>query len=78
MVRRIIPVNKVDEDADSVTYEWGHPTIDRRTRIVKATDEVEPADGTTEDEALFLLDWINRVRAINNMRDYPSEAPIYR
>ncbi|WP_106848868.1 hypothetical protein [Blastococcus sp. Marseille-P5729] len=78
MVRRIIPVNKVAEDADSVTYEWGHPTVNRKARIVKSTDQIEPAEGTTEDEAQYLLNWINRVRVLNNMSDYPSEAPIYR
>lgn len=77
MVRRIIPLNKIYEDAESVTYEWGHPTIDRCARIVKVTSQVEPMEGTTHDEALVVLNYLTSVRLLNAMEGWPSEAPIY-
>lgn len=75
MVRQIIPVRKTAEDDEKVTYTWGHPGDEKITTIIKATREVEPGENTTTDQSLFLLDWLQRVRQLNEMAGWPDEAP---
>lgn len=75
MVRQIMPVNKTAEDDETVTYTWNHSWDEKVTRIVKATHEVIPGENTTLDQSLFLYDWLQRVRELNEMTDWPDSAP---
>lgn len=77
MVGRIIPVNRVAEDDESVTYAWGFPEINRSARLMKRSTTVEPGPDTTLDEAVFIRDWVHQVRQLNEMAGYPAEAPLY-
>lgn len=75
MVRQIIPVKKTAENDETVTYTWGHPGDEKLTHINKKTRAVQPGENTTEDESLFLLDWLQQVRQLNEMSDWPNDAP---